>query len=44
MNIENDKKEIYIIDLFRNKLTELPIAQNLLITSKETSPEEIKSF
>ena len=41
---ENNTKEKYIIDLFWNKLTELPIAQNLLITSKETSSEEIQSF
>lgn len=41
---QNNTKEKYIIYLFWNKLKELPIAQNLLITSKETSSEEIQSF
>ena len=33
-----------IIKLFWDKLKEIPIAQNVLITSKETSSEEIQSF
>ena len=36
--------EEFIIKLFWNKLVQLPIAQNVLITSKETSEEEIQSF
>ena len=37
--------EKFIINLFWNKLEEvLPVAQNVLITSKETSTEEIQSF
>ena len=41
---KNNTMEKYIINLFWDKLTELPIAQNLLITNKETSSEEIQSF
>ena len=36
--------EEYILDLFQEKLDKLPIAQNILICSKETSIEEIQSF
>ena len=42
-NKENPMEK-FIINLFWEKLTELPIAQNVLITSKETSIEEIQSF
>ena len=33
-----------IINLFWEKIRVLPIAQNVLITNKETSIEEIQSF
>ena len=36
--------EEYILGLFIEKLDKLPIAQNILICSKETSIEEIQSF
>ena len=36
--------EEFIIKLFWDKLNQLPIAQNVLITSKETCEEEIQSF
>ena len=38
------RMEEFIIKLFWDKLTQLPIAQNVLITSKETSEEEIQAF
>ena len=41
---KENQMEKFIINLFWDKLTELPIAQNVLITSKETSIEEIQSF
>ena len=41
---KDNPMENFIINLFWDKLTELPIAQNILITSKETSIEEIQSF
>ena len=41
---KNISNEEYIINLFRDKITKLPIAQNVLMTSKETSSEEIQSF
>ena len=41
---QKNTMEKHIIDLFWDKLTELPIAQNLLIINKETSSEEIQSF
>ena len=41
---ETNKMEEFIIKLFWDKLTKLPIAQNVLITSKETSEEEMQSF
>ena len=41
---KNISNEEYIINLFRDKITELLIAQNVLMTSKETSSEEIQSF
>ena len=36
--------EEYILSLFMKKLYKLPIAQNILICSNETSIEEIQSF
>ena len=36
--------EKFIIDLFWDKLNKLPISQNILITNKETSDEEIQAF
>ena len=36
--------EEYILSLFMEKLGKLPIAQNILICSNETSIEEIQSF
>ena len=41
---ENNSMERYIINLYWDKLGELPISQNILIANKETSPEEIQSF
>ena len=41
---ENNSMEEYIINLFWDKLAELPIAQNVLIANKETSYEEIQAF
>ena len=41
---ENNSMEEYIINLFLDKLKILPIAQNVLITNKETSSEEIQAF
>jgi len=38
------RMEEFIIKLFWDKLTQLPMAQNVLITSKETSEEEIQAF
>ena len=41
---ENLSMEEYILYLFLEKLEKLPIAQNILICSRETSTEEIQSF
>ena len=41
---ENISMEEYIINLFNKNLDTLPIAQNILICSKDTSFEEIQSF
>ena len=41
---ENSSMERFILNLFWDKIRDLPIAQNILITNKETSPEEIKAF
>ena len=41
---ENNSMERFIINLFWDKVGELPIAQNVLITNKETSSEEIQAF
>ena len=40
----NSSKEEYIITLFWDKIKDLPIAQNVLITNKETSFEEVQAF
>ena len=40
---DNTSKQ-FIINLFWNKIIQLPIAQNLLFTNQETSLEEIQSF
>ena len=41
---ENISMGKFILNLFWDKLRDLPIAQNILITNKETSPEEIQAF
>jgi len=41
---ENNSMEKYILNLYWDKMGELPIAQNVLIANKETSPEEIQAF
>ena len=41
---DNNSMERFIINLFWDKIGELPIAQNVLITNKETSSEEIQAF
>ena len=41
---ENLSMEQYILYLFQEKLEKLPIAQNILICSNETSIEEMQSF
>ena len=41
---ENNSMEEFILNLFWDKIKELPIAQNVLITNKETSSEEIQAF
>ena len=41
---ENKSMKEFIIKIFWEKLGKLPIAQNILITSKETSSEEIQAF
>ena len=41
---DDNSMEEHIIDLFWNEIGELPIAQNVLITNKETSSEEIQAF
>ena len=41
---KNNSMEKYILNLYWDKLGELPIAQNILIANKETSPEEIQAF
>ena len=40
----NSSKEIFIINLFIDKINQLPIAQNILFISNETSFEEIQVF
>ena len=41
---ENNSMEQFIIDLFWDKVRQLPIAQNVLIANKETTDEEIQAF
>ena len=41
---EKNSMEEFIVDLFWDKLKQLPIAQNILITNKETTYEEMESF
>ena len=41
---QNESIEEYILSLFKDNLGKLPIAQNILICSKETSIEEVQSF
>ena len=41
---DNNSMEEHIIDLFWNEIGQLPIAQNILITNKETSSEEMQAF
>ena len=41
---KNESMEKFIINLFFDKIGKYPIAQNVLITNKETSDEEIQSF
>ena len=41
--VNNSMKE-FILKLFWDKITELPIEQNILITNKDTSIEEIQAF
>ena len=41
---ENSTMEEFILFLFQEKLEKLPIAQNILFLSNETSYEEMKSF
>lgn len=41
---KNELMEKFIINLFWDKIGVYPIAQNVLITNKETSDEEIQSF
>ena len=41
---ETYSMEEHIINLFWDEIGQLPIAQNVLITNKETSSEEIQSF
>ena len=41
---KNESEEGYILKLFLEKIEKLPLAQNVLIPSNETSPEEIQAF
>ena len=41
---KNISMEEFIVYLYLDKLSELPIAQNILITNKETSCEEMQAF
>ena len=41
---ENNSMEEFILNLYWDKIKVLPIAQNVLITNKETSSEEIQAF
>ena len=43
-NCENESMEEFILNIFLDKMNQLPIAQNVLICSKETSIEEMQAF
>ena len=40
-NCENESMEEFILNIFWDKMGQLPIAQNILISSKEISQEEM---
>ena len=40
----NESAEEFILKIFLEKIEHLPLAQNVLISSKESSPEEIQAF
>ena len=40
----DESMEEFILNIFKNKIGQLPIAQNVLISSKETSQEEMQAF
>ena len=41
---ENESMEEFILNIYLDKMNTLPIAQNVLISSKETSQEELQAF
>jgi hypothetical protein len=41
---EKESMEEFIINIYLDKMNQLPIAQNVLISSKETSQEEMQAF
>ena len=41
---KDESAEEYILKIFLEKIGKLPLSQNVLIPSKETSPEEIQAF
>ena len=41
---KNESIEEFILNIFMEKIGKLPISQNVLIISKETSPEEMQAF
>ena len=41
---DTESAEEYILKIFLEKIEHLPLAQNVLISSKESSPEEIQAF
>ena len=41
---ENETMEEFILNIFMTKIGQMPIAQNVLICSKETSQEEMQAF
>ncbi len=43
-NCKNKSMEEFILEIFQDKIEQLPIAQNILFCNKETSLEEIQSF
>ena len=40
----NESSEEFILEIFLDKIGRLPIAQNILIASKETTQEEMQAF